>query len=63
MKTLLFIVAGLLIPAWAIAAPQPADFAYGMPLSLSESGALYRLRLPVDLYQTEPHKFKQMVTS
>jgi hypothetical protein len=51
MKTLLFIVAGLLLPALAVAAPQPADFAYGIPLSLEESGAVYRLRLPIDVYQ------------
>jgi hypothetical protein len=51
MKTLIFIVVGLLLPALAFAAPQPADFAYGMPLSLEESGAVYRLRLPIDVYQ------------
>jgi hypothetical protein len=52
MKTLLFIVTGLLLPALAAAAPQPADFAYGIPLSLEKSGAIYRLRLPMDVYQT-----------
>jgi hypothetical protein len=52
MKTLLLIVAGLLMPPLALAAPQPADFAYGMPLSLEESGAVYRLRLPIEVYQT-----------
>jgi hypothetical protein len=52
MKPLLLIVVGLLIPALAVAAPQPADFAYGLPLSLEESGAVYRLRLPIEVYQT-----------
>jgi outer membrane scaffolding protein for murein synthesis (MipA/OmpV family) len=40
MKTLLFIVAGLLLPALAVAASQPADVAARTPLFVEEDGTI-----------------------
>lgn len=38
--------------AEAAAALQPDDFAYGMPISLPENGAVYRLSIPREVYGT-----------
>ncbi len=51
MKTLLLALALLVMPSPAEAAPKPMDFAYGMPLSLPEKGAIYRLALPREVYE------------
>lgn len=52
MKVYLFAAFLILIPSLAMAAVEPDDFAYGIPLSLKENGAVYRLRMPVEVYQT-----------
>jgi hypothetical protein len=41
----------LLLPSMANGALTPADFAYGMPLSFEESGAVYRFSIPREVYQ------------
>lgn len=41
-----------LMDAGAISALQPADFAYGMPISLTGNGAVYRLTIPSEVYGT-----------
>jgi len=52
MRIFMFIVALLLSPSMADAMLRPADFAYGMPLSLEENGAVYRLFVPREVYGT-----------
>lgn len=52
MKIHVFMAALFLMPSMAMAALQPTDFAYGMPLSLEDNGAVYRLSVPVEVYQT-----------
>ncbi len=52
MKIQAFVAALLLMPSMATAALQPTDFAYGMPLALKGNGAVYRLSVPVEVYQT-----------
>ena len=42
----------LLVPSMAAAGPRPTDFAYGIPLSLPEGGAVYRFTLPLEVYET-----------
>ncbi len=42
----------LLVPSMAAAGPRPSDFAYGIPLSLQEGGAVYRFTLPLEVYET-----------
>lgn len=52
MKRVFLVVVLLLMPSMAEAAPKPMDFAYGMPLSLKETGAVYRLSVPREVYET-----------
>lgn len=52
MKVYLFAALLLIVPSMAATAVQPDDFAYGVPLSLEENGAVYRLRVPLEVYQT-----------
>ena len=52
MKILTFLAALFFMPSMAMATLQPKDFAYGMPLSLKDNGAVYRLRMPAEVYQT-----------
>jgi len=52
MKRVFLVVVLLLTPSMAEAAPKPMDFAYGMPLSLKEAGAVYRLTVPREVYET-----------
>ena len=52
---LVFAAALFLLPSVTdagLAALQPADFAYGMPISLEENGAVYRLSIPREVYGT-----------
>lgn len=52
MKIFVFFTLLLLLPSMVMAGLQPADFAYGMPLALKEKGAVYRLSVPDEVYQT-----------
>ena len=52
MRFFVFALALFLSPSMAQATMRPADFAYGMPLSLAENGAVYRLSLPWEVYAT-----------
>ncbi|RJP93838.1 MAG: DUF3999 domain-containing protein [Desulfobacteraceae bacterium] len=49
---LIFSVALLFLSATSAAALTPADFAFGMPISLEENGAVYRLSIPPEIYAT-----------
>jgi len=42
----------LLTPPVAVASLQPSDFAYGMPLALEGKGAVYRLVIPREIYES-----------
>jgi len=52
MKFITFLFVMLLSPSMAMAALQPSDFAFGMPLTLDKNGAVYRLTIPQDVYET-----------
>lgn len=52
MRFFLLVAALVLSPSMAKATLQPADFAYGMALSLEENGAVYRFSLPRQVYET-----------
>ena len=52
MKRFILAVALLLSPSMAETAPKPLDFASGIPLSLKETAAVYRLTLPRQVYET-----------
>jgi len=52
MRFLLLAAILLLPPSWAGATMHPSDFAYGMPLNLKGEGALYRLPVPREIYET-----------
>ena len=42
----------LLSPSIAEAMLQPSDFAFGMPISMEEGGAVYRFSVPREVYKT-----------
>ncbi len=48
----LLITALVLSPSMANATLKPADFAYGMALSLEDNGAVYRFTIPQEVYDT-----------
>ncbi|MBI9092896.1 MAG: DUF3999 domain-containing protein [Desulfobacterium sp.] len=52
MRFFLLVAALVLSPSLAKATLQPGDFAYGMALSLTENGAVYRFSLPREVYET-----------
>ncbi|MCP4115804.1 MAG: DUF3999 domain-containing protein [Desulfobacteraceae bacterium] len=52
MRLFLLAAALVLYPSMAAATLQPADFAYGMALSLEENGAVYRFSVPREVYET-----------
>lgn len=52
MKKHILILTLLTLPSIALAALQPDDFAYEMPISIKENGAIYRLHLPLAVYQS-----------
>jgi hypothetical protein len=51
MKIMTLLTVCLLMPSMGMAALQPTDFAYGIPLSLKEEGAVYHLNVPMEVYQ------------
>jgi hypothetical protein len=52
MRYFVFVVALLLTPSMVEATLKPTDFAYGIPLSLEGNGAVYRLSVPREVYDT-----------